>query len=150
LYLARPDRPASTCSANLGAAARMGGQAAILIEEIPMPKSPIVYLELPSNDVAACKQFYHSLFEWSFQDFGPDYAAFSDSGLDGGLNGASPAEGRAKFPLAVIDTGDLEAMEKRIVAAGGSITLPIFAFPGGRRFHFTDPSGNELAVMQKE
>ena len=115
-----------------------------------MPKSPIVYLELPSNDVAACKQFYHSLFEWSFQDFGPDYAAFSGSGLDGGLNGASPAEGRAKFPLAVIDTGDLEAMEKRIVAAGCSITLPIFAFPGGRRFHFTDPSGNELAVMQKE
>jgi len=54
-----------------------------------MPKSPIVYLELPSNDVAACKQFYHSLFEWSFQDFGPDYAAFSGSGLDGGLNGAS-------------------------------------------------------------
>ena len=82
LYLARPDRPASTCSANLGAAARMGVQAAIRIEEILMPKSPIVYLELPSNDVAVCKQFYHSLFGWSFQDFGPDYAAFSDSGLD--------------------------------------------------------------------
>ena len=111
-----------------------------------MPKSPIVYLELPSNDVAACKQFYHSLFEWSFQDFGPDYAAFSNSGLDGGLNGASPAEGRSKFPLAVIDTGDLEAMEKRIVAAGGRITLPIFSFPGGRRFHFAEPSGNELSV----
>jgi len=115
-----------------------------------MPKSPIVYLELPSNDVAACKQFYHSLFGWSFQDFGPDYAAFSNSGLDGGLNGASSAEGRSKFPLAVIDTHDLEAMEKNIVAAGGRITLPIFSFPGGRRFHFTDPSGNELAVMQKE
>jgi len=57
---------------------------------------------------------------------------------------------RTKFPLAVIDTDDLEAMEKRIVAAGGRITLPIFSFPGGRRFHFTDPSGNELAVMQKE
>jgi predicted enzyme related to lactoylglutathione lyase len=128
----------------------MGVQAAILIEEILMPKSPIVYLELPSNDVAACKQFYHSLFGWSFQDFGPDYAAFSGSGLDGGLNGASPAEGRTKFPLAVIDTGDLEAMEKSVVAAGGRITLPIFSFPGGRRFHFTDPSGNELAVMQKE
>ena len=84
-----------------------------------MPKSPIVYLELPSNDVAVCKRFYHSLFGWSFQDFGPDYAAFSGSGLDGGLNGASPAQGRTKFPLAVIDTNDLEAMEKRIVAAGG-------------------------------
>jgi hypothetical protein len=118
-------------------------------EEFPMPIAPIVYLELPSNDVAACKQFYHSLFGWSFQDYGPDYAAFSDSGLDGGFNGASPAEGRSKFPLAVIDTEDLEATEKRIVAAGGRITLPIFSFPGGRRFHFTDPSGNELAVMQK-
>jgi hypothetical protein len=115
-----------------------------------MPKSPIVYLELPSNDVAACKQFYSSLFGWSFQDFGPDYAAFSNSGLDGGLNGASPAEGGTNAPLVVIDTGDLEAMAARVVAAGGSITLPIFSFPGGRRFHFTDPSGNELAVMQKE
>jgi predicted enzyme related to lactoylglutathione lyase len=115
-----------------------------------MSKSPIVYLELPSNDVAACKSFYGTLFGWSFRDFGPDYAEFNDSGLTGGFNGATPAEGRSKFPLAVINTEDLEAMEKRVVAAGGRITLPIFAFPGGRRFHFTDPSGNELAVMQKE
>jgi len=115
-----------------------------------MPKSPIVYLELPTSNVAACKQFYHSLFGWSFQDYGPDYSSFSNSGLDGGLNGASPADGRTKYPLAVIDSEDIEAMEKNIVAAGGCITLPIFSFPGGRRFHFTDPSGNELAVMQKE
>jgi predicted enzyme related to lactoylglutathione lyase len=115
-----------------------------------MPNSPIVYLELPANDVAVSKSFYGTLFGWSFQDYGPDYAAFSNSGLDGGFNGASSAEGRSKFPLAVIDTEDLEEMEKRIVAAGGRITLPIFSFPGGRRFHFTDPSGNELAVMQKE
>lgn len=115
-----------------------------------MPKFPIVYLELPSNDVAACKQFYHALFGWSFRDFGPDYAEFNDSGLTGGLNGSGPAEGQSKAPLAVIDTNDVEAMEKKIVAAGGRITLPIFSFPGGRRFHFSDPSGNELAVMQKE
>ena len=115
-----------------------------------MQKSPIVYLELPSNNVAACKQFYQSLFGWSFRDFGPNYAEFSNSGLTGGLNGSGPEEGQSKAPLAVIDTGDLVAMEKRVVAAGGRITLPIFAFPGGRRFHFTDPSGNELAVMQRE
>jgi len=114
-----------------------------------MPTTPIVYLELPASDVAASKNFYGSLFGWSFRDFGSDYAEFNDSGLTGGLNGASPAEGKPKAPLAVLETDDLEAMEQRVVAAGGSITLPIFAFPGGRRFHFADPNGNELAVMQR-
>jgi hypothetical protein len=112
-----------------------------------MARIPIVYLELPSNDVAASKQFYGSLFGWSFEDWGPDYAAFSDSGLAGGLNG-DPGQ-RTKAPLAVLDTDDLEAMLAKVVAAGGTITLPIFSFPGGRRFHFTDPAGNELAVMQR-
>lgn len=112
-----------------------------------MARIPIVYLELPSSDVAAGKQFYGSLFGWSFEDWGPDYAAFSDSGLDGGLNG-DPVQ-RTKAPLAVLDTDDLEAMLAKVVAAGGTITLPIFSFPGGRRFHFTDPAGNELAVMQR-
>jgi predicted enzyme related to lactoylglutathione lyase len=115
---------------------------------IPMPEIPIVYVELPSNGVAADKQFYGSLFGWSFQDYGPDYASFSDSGLAGGLNGSN--EGRPKAPLLVLDTDDLEAMLARVVAAGGTISLPIFSFPGGRRFHFTDPSGNELAVMQRQ
>jgi len=114
-----------------------------------MPNASIVYLELPSDNVAVSKQFYQSLFGWSFRDFGPDYAEFSNSGVTGGLNGSGPKEGRSKSPLAVIDTDDLEAMEQRVVAAGGTITLPIFAFPGGRRFHFVDPTGNELAVMQK-
>jgi hypothetical protein len=113
-----------------------------------MPKVPIAYVELPSSNVAADKQFYGSLFDWSFQDYGPDYAAFSDSGLDGGLNGSD--EGRTRAPLLVLDTDNLEAMLTRVVAAGGVVTLPIFAFPGGRRFHFTDPSGNELAAMQRE
>ena len=115
-----------------------------------MAKNPIVYLELPLNDVAAGKKFYQSVFGWSFKDFGPDYKEFSDSGINGGLNGAGPEQGQSKAPLAVIDTNDLEAMEKQIVAAGGTITLPIFACPGGRRFHFADPSGNELAVMQRD
>lgn len=111
-----------------------------------MQKTPIAYLELPSTDVAASKQFYGSLFGWSFQNWGPDYAAFSDAGLEGGLN--AEAASRTKAPLIVLQTDDLEAMAARIAPAGGTITVPIFSFPGGRRFHFTDPSGQELAVMQ--
>lgn len=111
-----------------------------------MPKIPIVYLELPSTDVAASKHFYGSLFGWTFEDYGPDYAAFSNSGLDGGFNG-QPDE-RPKAPLAVLNSEDLEATLATVKAAGGIITVPIFSFPGGRRFHFTDPFGNELAIMQ--
>lgn len=113
-----------------------------------MSKSPIAYIELPTKDVAASKHFYQTLFGWSFQDFGSDYAAFSDSGMDGGLNGSE--EAHTKAPLVVMDSDNIEDMAQRVVAAGGSITLPIFPFPGGRRFHFIDPSGNELAVMQRD
>ena len=113
-----------------------------------MPRAMIAYVELPSNDVAAGKQFYGSLFGWSFVDYGPDYASFSDSGLAGGLNGGS--DHQTKAPLLVIDCDDLEAMLAKVVEAGGTITMPIFSFPGGRRFHFADPAGNELAVMQVE
>lgn len=113
-----------------------------------MPSNRIAYLELPANDVAALKTFYGQLFGWTFQDYGPDYAAFFDSGLDGGFNG--DAAQRTKAPLAVIETTEIEAMEASVKQAGGTITLPIFSFPGGRRFHFLDPSGNELAVMQAD
>ncbi len=111
-----------------------------------MPALKIVYLELPTQQLAACKTFYANLFGWTFQDYGPTYAAFSESGTAGGLN-ADPAE-RTRAPLAVIESLNLEETEQAILNAGGKITLPIFSFPGGRRFHFTDPSGNELAVMQ--
>ena len=110
--------------------------------------SPIVYLELPSSNIAADKLFYATLFSWSFEDFGPDYAAFHQAGLEGGFNATN--DGRSKSPLPVIQTGSIEAMELSVAAAGGTITVPTFAFPGGRRFHFTDPSGNELAVMQPD
>lgn len=108
----------------------------------------IAYLELPAQNIAASKSFYSNLFGWTFQDWGPTYAAFSESGTEGGLN-ADPAE-RTAAPLAVVESNDLEATEQAILAAGGKITLPIFSFPGGRRFHFTDPAGNELAVMQRD
>ena len=111
-----------------------------------MPENKITYLELPCRDVAALKTFYGSLFNWQFQDWGEDYAAFSEAGLDGGFNADSSHKPSA--PLPVLQTTAIEAMEGRIRSAGGTITRPLFAFPGGRRFHFTDPAGNELAVMQ--
>jgi predicted enzyme related to lactoylglutathione lyase len=113
-----------------------------------MPKLNIVYLELPAQEMAASRDFYANLFGWTFQDYGPTYAAFSESGIEGGLN-ADPAE-RTKAPLPVIESQNLEETEQSILKAGGKITLPIFSFPGGRRFHFADPAGNELAVMQRE
>jgi predicted enzyme related to lactoylglutathione lyase len=113
-----------------------------------MPNLKIVYLELPTQQLAASQTFYANLFGWNFQDYGPTYAAFSGSGTEGGLN-ADPAE-RTKAPLPVIESQNLEQTEQEIRKAGGKITLPIFSFPGGRRFHFTDPAGNELAVMQRE
>ena len=108
----------------------------------------IVYLELPTQQLGASKTFYANLFGWTFQDYGPTYAAFSESGTEGGLN-ADPAE-RTKAPLPVIESQNLEQTEQEILKAGGKISLPIFSFPGGRRFHFTDPAGNELAVMQRD
>jgi predicted enzyme related to lactoylglutathione lyase len=113
-----------------------------------MAQNKIAYLELPASDVAGMKQFYGTLFGWAFQDWGPDYVAFSEAGLDGGFNG--DAGSRTKAPLAVIETTDIEAMQARIAAGGGKIIVPIFAYPGGRRFHFADPAGNELAVMQSD
>lgn len=113
-----------------------------------MPNLKIVYLELPSQNLNASKTFYANLFGWTLQDYGPTYSAFSNSGTEGGFN-ADPAE-RTTAPLAVIESEDIEATEQSIIKAGGKITLPIFSFPGGRRFHFTDPAGNELAVMQRD
>jgi predicted enzyme related to lactoylglutathione lyase len=107
-----------------------------------MPILKIAYLELPAQQLAASKTFYANLFGWTFQDYGSTYAAFSGSGTDGGLN-ADPAE-RTKAPLPVIESEDLEDTEQGILQAGGRVTLSIFSFPGGRRFHFTDPEGSEL------
>jgi len=102
------------------------------------------YLELPGGDVPAAKAFYGAAFGWTFQDYGPAYAAFSE-GLDGGFDGDAGTD----KPLPVLFARDLEAMQARIEAAGGAIVKPIFAFPGGRRFHFRDPAGNELAVWSE-
>jgi predicted enzyme related to lactoylglutathione lyase len=106
----------------------------------------IDYVEMPGGDLPATKRFYTEAFDWRFTDYGPGYAAF-DEGLDGGF--WADAEAAAK-PVIILFARDLEAMEAKVRAAGGEIVKPIFAFPGGRRFHFTDPAGNELAVWSED
>ena len=107
----------------------------------------INYVEFPANDIAACKTFFKQAFGWSFTDYGPDYTAFSDQGLDGGFYKANlKSDSRQGSALIVFYSNNLEATEKNVEKAGGQIVKPIFDFPGGRRFHFTDPNGNEFAV----
>lgn len=105
------------------------------------------YIELPGGRLPETKGFYAAAFGWSFVDYGPDYAAFNE-GLDGGFQ-STDEDGAVNKPLVILYAHDLEAMEARVKAAGGRIILPIFSFPGGRRFHFADPAGNELAVWSE-
>jgi uncharacterized protein len=104
----------------------------------------IDYIELPARDMAATKHFYSAVFGWKFEDYGPGYASFHDGRLSGGFT--TEAEAPARGLLLVIYAGDLEAAEARVRAAGGAIAKAAFSFPGGRRFHFLDPNGNELAI----
>jgi len=106
------------------------------------------FIELPSRDLAAAKRFYAQVFDWQLTDFGPTYACTLTGDVDVGLQ-ADMAEA-TKAPLAVIDVDDLEAFQAKVEAAGAAIVKPIFGFPGGRRFHFLDPNGNELAVVQND
>ena len=104
----------------------------------------IDYVEFATADIAASKEFYSAVFGWDFTDWGPEYASFNDGGHGGGFNAAEPVQPGG--PLVVIYATDLEAVEASVRQHGGSIVKPIFDFPGGRRFHFADPSGNLLAV----
>jgi uncharacterized protein len=110
-------------------------------------KHRINYVELPSANLAAARAFYETAFGWRTTDYGPDYAATTTGDVDLGLDASSDCKITA--PLTVIETDDLAASEQSVIAAGGRIVVPVFAFPGGRRFHFTDPDGHELAVWQK-
>ena len=113
-----------------------------------MPDGRLNYVELPCADVPAARAFYETAFGWSLTAFGEDYAATTTGDVDIGLNGDAGQQTAA--PLAVIQVADLEAAQSRVEAAGGTITLAIFAFPGGRRFHTRDPGGSEIAVMQPD
>ena len=107
----------------------------------------INYVEFPAKDIEATKAFFTSVFGWSFVDYGPEYTAFSNSGIDGGFFKSdltvSAENGSA---LIVFYSNELEQTQSKIENAGGSIIKPIFSFPGGRRFHLGDPNSNEYAV----
>ena len=111
----------------------------------------ITYIEFASTDIEKTKQFYTTVFGWSFQDWGPDYISFGGQGVEGGgFYKTEPHDAPPKYaPLVVLYSADLAATEAAIVAAGGSIVVPAFEFPGGRRFHFSDSVGNVLAVWSE-
>ncbi len=105
------------------------------------------YVEFPAKDLAATKAFFEAVFGWSFTDYGPDYSAFENQGLDGGFFQADLASSTENgAALVIFYSAQLEATLAKVEKAGGAILKPIYAFPGGRRFHFTEPSGNEFAV----
>ncbi len=110
----------------------------------------INYVEIPSRDIDATKRFFKAAFGWSFVDYGPDYVALEGAGLDGGFfksdQVATPANGSV---LVVLYSDALTDTLAQVKAAGGTIVQDIFEFPGGRRFHFADPSGNEFAVWSE-
>ncbi|MGJ8669853.1 MAG: VOC family protein [Oceanococcus sp.] len=110
----------------------------------------INYIELPAKNMAATKAFFQAAFAWAFVDSGPDYTAFSNQGLDGGFYSAdlasTPQNGGA---LIVFYSENLEETLAKVEHAGGTIAKTIFPFPGGRRFHFVEPSGNEFAVWSE-
>lgn len=107
----------------------------------------ISYVELPAENVAGTRDFYARAFGWTFTDFGPEYAATTTGDADLGIDGSADA---IRQLLPIVEVKDLEAALESVKAAGGAITVPIFAFPGGRRFHFRDPAGNELGVFVSE
>ena len=112
----------------------------------------INYIECASTNIDGTKKFYSTVFNWSFVDYGPDYVSFTaaSAGIDGGFYKAEPHDPPAKTaPLIVLYAKDLQATEAAIKAAGGSIVVPTFEFPGGRRFHFSDGAGNTLAVWSE-
>lgn len=112
-----------------------------------MKSIKINYIELKSNDLAQTKSFYHNVFGWNFTDYGPTYCSFAGAGLDGGFELThKPITNGA---LVVLYHYDLESVIEKVKSAGGSIVKEIFEFPGGKRFHFADPSGNELAVWSE-
>lgn len=112
------------------------------------PHNQIDLIEFPVTSVAELKQtkeFFSNVFNWKYTDWGDDYADTTDSGASSGVN----ADGGATMPLTVIYSEDLEKTKELVVKNGGKIIVDTYSFPGGRRFHFTEPNGNELAVWSE-
>lgn len=107
----------------------------------------INYIEFPAKNIPATKAFFEKAFSWQFVDYGPEYTAFSQSGIEGGFFQSELVSSASNGAcLVVLLSDDLEGTLQRVTVSGGIISQEIFSFPGGRRFHFTEPSGNELAV----
>lgn len=106
------------------------------------------YIEFLTTDIKQVQEFYSGVFGWEFTDYGPDYTSFTDGRMNGGFTVAP--EVRRGGPLVVLYSTSLEEIESQIRESGGQIVREIFEFPGGRRFHFLDPSGNELAVWSDQ
>ena len=105
------------------------------------------YVEFPSRNLEGTKQFFTQAFGWSFEDYGADYTSFADQGLNGGFfKSDSSATTESGSALLVFYSKDLEGTLNKVTSMGGKIVRPIFSFPGGRRFHFTEPGGNEFGV----
>ncbi|SDF90554.1 hypothetical protein SAMN04487996_113151 [Dyadobacter soli] len=113
-----------------------------------MSQTSINYIEFYCKRIPVIKAFYSHAFGWTFTDYGPEYAAFEDGKLSGGFH-QNQEETAGGNPLVVLYSADLEGVRDKVVEAGGTITVDIFAFPGGRRFHFADPDGNVLAVWSE-
>lgn len=113
-----------------------------------MPVPRLSYVEIPAAATAPSRDFYARAFGWAFTDFGPDYAATTTGDVDLGINASGDAPIGAILPIVEVD--DLEAALAAVVDAGGELVVPIFAYPGGRRFHFRDPAGNVLGVFVDE
>lgn len=112
--------------------------------EQPRRNNCIDYVEFVVTDIARAKDFYGSAFGWTFTDYGPSYCEFSDGHMKGGFERGDAV--KPGGPLVILYGEDLEKTRTSVEAAGGTIVKPEFEFPGGRRFHFTDPEGYELAV----
>ncbi|MGW8247314.1 MAG: VOC family protein [Acidiferrobacterales bacterium] len=113
---------------------------------MPIDKK-VDYIELPARDLDAAQAFYEAVFNWHFTDYGPDYRAFTDGKVDGGFYRSDKHSlSETGAALVIFYAANLESVQDAILAAGGKILKEIFDFPGGRRFQFTDPNGNELAV----
>ena len=108
----------------------------------------IDYVEFASQRIGATQAFFAKAFDWTFTDYGPEYQALANAGIDGGV--FQSTDEIVLPPLIVLKADDLAAAEAAVTAAGGVITKPAFAFPGGRRFHFREPGGNEMAVWSEK
>jgi len=109
----------------------------------------INYVEFPLSDVEATKVFYGEVFGWTFQDFGPDYLSIVGAGVDGGFNREAAPARMGHGALIVLYSNDIEATRRSVGDAGAEVSKEIYDFPGGRRFHFVDPNGSEVAVWSE-